>query len=784
MSSPFDFLEELKRRRVFRVAAAYAVAAWVLLQIAEVTFEPLGLPESSLRTLILVLALGFPLAVVVGFAFDLGTRRDARTADVAAAAVHTGPARWAGRTAVTLLIIVAAYAGYRGFAFWEQVRWAQDIAQPELVRRIERNDFAGAFALARELEVRLGSQPALESVWQLISAPVAFETDPPDATVSYRPYGDPEAPWTVLGQSPVAEVRVPRGPSLWRIEKPEYVTRTFARPPTAAPAPQFRWPSEYVLDRVEDQEEDVVAVPGRTYFQVSLGGFPVGQSYELDRFFIDRTEVRNAEYQEFVAAGGYQREEFWQEPFVDLEGTTLTFTQAMERFDDSTARPGPAGWIAGRHPDGEGNHPVGGVSWYEAMAYARFRGRDLPTAYHWSAAALPDVEIVEPLAPALAAQSNLGSRGTLPVGSTTGLSAVGALDMFGNVSEWVRTARGSDARFTLGLGWDDPAYNASLASSASPWSRRPSQGFRLATYPKGDPDPSLLAAVDISFPDYEAMESLSDDALELLDQMAGYAKGPVLAEEAPIELPDGTRGIRAEVDAPYSEEDLPIFILLPEGFEPPYQTIIWFGGLNAINVRDNSSLIGFDLKVADFLRQSGRMLVMPIWSGTHERNDGSTFARFMGDANSQSEVVRSWGRDLNLVVDYLETREDVDAERIAYVGLSLGAAIGGVVVSREPRLRTVAFWSGGFAASSPPETATLRASLARRIEVPMLMVNGRHDFVFPLELQQSFFRMVSTPPEDKRHVLFDAGHFGWPIGDFVRENLDWFDRYLGRPSRS
>ncbi len=780
MSRVSEFVEELKRRRVFRVAAMYAVAAWVLLQIAEITFEPLGFPEASLRTLILVLALGFPVAVIVGFAFDLGANRNANGL---AAAMRKRPTRWVGRIGVALLIVVATYAGYRGFVFWDQVRWAQEIGQPELVRRIERNDFDGAFALASQLEASLGVQPALESVWLLISAPVAFETEPPGATVSYRRYDDPEAPWTVLGETPIVEVRVPRGPSLWRIEKPGFVTRTFARLPTRAPGPLFRWPSRYVLDRVEEVEGDVVAVPGRTYLQVSLGGFPVAKSYELDRFFIDRTEVTNADYQEFVEAGGYRREEFWQEPFVDAEGT-LTFAQAMERFVDSTARPGPAGWIAGRHPDGEGGLPLGGVSWYEAMAYARFRGRELPTAYHWAAAALPDIEIMEPLAPALAAQSNLGSKGPLPVGTTTGRSAVGALDMFGNVSEWVRTARGTGERFTLGLGWDDPAYNASLASSASPWSRRPSQGFRLATYPHGAPDPSLLASVDVSFPDYESMKPLSDDALELLDQMSRYAKGPVVAEEFPIELDGEIRGVRAEVDAPYSEEDLPVLVFPPEGVKPPYQVIVWFGGLNAIVNRDNSSLLGFDLKVAEFLRQSGRMLVMPIWNGTHERNDGSTSERFFGDANTQAEIVRSWGRDLSLAIDYLESREDVDADRIAFVGLSLGAAVGGTVVSRESRLRTVAFWSGGFAASSPHETAALRASLARRIDIPMLMVNGRHDFVFPLELQQAFFRIVSTPPEDKRHVLFDAGHFGWPLGDFVRENLDWFDRYLGRVSRS
>ncbi len=136
--------------------------------------------------------------------------------------------------------------------------------------------------------------------------------------------------------------------------------------------------------------------------------------------------------------------------------------------------------------------------------------------------------------------------------------------------ERARTARGTAARFTLGLGWDDPAYNASLASSASPWSRRPSQGFRLATYPNGDPDPSLSASVDVSFPDYESMKPLSDDALELLDQMSRYAKGAVVAEESPIELADEIRGVRAEVDASYSEEDLPVLVFPPDGVAPPY----------------------------------------------------------------------------------------------------------------------------------------------------------------------------------------------------------------------
>lgn len=63
-------LEELKRRNVFRVAAMYAVVGWLLIQIGEATFDALGLPEGSLRLLILAVAAGFPVALVLGWLFD------------------------------------------------------------------------------------------------------------------------------------------------------------------------------------------------------------------------------------------------------------------------------------------------------------------------------------------------------------------------------------------------------------------------------------------------------------------------------------------------------------------------------------------------------------------------------------------------------------------------------------------------------------------------------------------------------------------------------------------
>ena len=65
-----SFFEELKRRKVFRVAATYAVVAWILMQIGEVTFPALNIPEWVMSTLVVVLLAGFPIAVIFAWIFD------------------------------------------------------------------------------------------------------------------------------------------------------------------------------------------------------------------------------------------------------------------------------------------------------------------------------------------------------------------------------------------------------------------------------------------------------------------------------------------------------------------------------------------------------------------------------------------------------------------------------------------------------------------------------------------------------------------------------------------
>ena len=84
-----SFLGEIKRRKVFQVAAVYAVMAWLIIQVIDVINDPLSLPEWLDTVVIVLLAVGFPIAMVLAWAFDLTPRGIEREADVRA--VEVGP---------------------------------------------------------------------------------------------------------------------------------------------------------------------------------------------------------------------------------------------------------------------------------------------------------------------------------------------------------------------------------------------------------------------------------------------------------------------------------------------------------------------------------------------------------------------------------------------------------------------------------------------------------------------------------------------------------------------
>jgi len=102
-----SFLGELKRRNVIRMALLYIVAAWVLLQIADVLFDPLGLPAWTFRMVLGLLLLGFPLALIFAWVFEMtpeGLKRERDIDRSASVVAHTGRKM---NTVIVVLLVVA-----------------------------------------------------------------------------------------------------------------------------------------------------------------------------------------------------------------------------------------------------------------------------------------------------------------------------------------------------------------------------------------------------------------------------------------------------------------------------------------------------------------------------------------------------------------------------------------------------------------------------------------------------------------------------------------------------
>jgi iron(II)-dependent oxidoreductase len=101
------------------------------------------------------------------------------------------------------------------------------------------------------------------------------------------------------------------------------------------------------------------------------------EEVEVRPFLLDVHAVTNARYQKFVDAGGYDALDFWPEEI---------WPHLIE-LKDLTGEPGPRYWRHGRHNTRLSDHPIVGVSWYEAQAFALWIGQRLPSEAEWQMAA-------------------------------------------------------------------------------------------------------------------------------------------------------------------------------------------------------------------------------------------------------------------------------------------------------------------------------------------------------------------------------------------------------------
>jgi eukaryotic-like serine/threonine-protein kinase len=705
------------------------------------------------------------------------TNRFSSTAEVAAALRECAERRArGGRSFVATLrrpvvagslaaLLIAVAAGSWIYSRGSEERWARDDALVEIASLTETGNLYEAYRTARRAEKFRAGDPALVKVLNRITLPVQVNTQPAGAEVAVKGYATPDAQWERIGVTPVS-LRIPYALMRWRITKPGYESFEGA-PFSGAAIGALR--QGLVLDSVGKRPAGTVRIPGGPLGRLAglrrAGELP---NVNVDPFFLDRFEVTNRQFKAFVTAGGYEKREYWPTA-AERKGKQVSWEELTASLRDATGRPGPSTWELGSYPVGEDDHPVGGIGWHEAAAFCAFAGKSLPTIYHWFRA-IGQEQLSEILQ-----YSNMGGNRKARVGEFKGLGAYGTYDMAGNVREWAWNAAG-DSRYLLGGAWNEPNYLFKHLVAADPGSRGAENGVRCAKYPEPPAD-ELLAPV-LPEREYEQPTPVSDDAFALLRGMYAYDRTPLEAEVKSVN--DSLKGYRREIisiRAGYGNERMDVHLLFPRDVSPPYQSVIWYPGDDVFLLRSSESYSSEYL--FDFLPAAGRVLVYPIYKGMYERFEPPDFS----PSGWRDRMVR-WSQDISRTIDYLETRSDFDARRIAYYGFSGGANYGPVFLTVEPRIATGILLAGGLI-PLPMRQEMHPAHFAPRLRTPTLMINGRDDFILPYELsQQPFFAMIGVPGDQKRHARLAGGHIPTNRLEIIREVLDWLDRWLGPVRRA
>ena len=662
---------------------------------------------------------------------------------------------------VSLFVLAASIWLYQR---WSNRRWAHEEAVPQITSLLASKKPLAAFLVLEKAERYLPSDPRLKQVADEGTIRSSITSSPPGATVEIQDYAAPTTPWHRLGTTPLNNVRIPKGYFLWRVSK--------SGGNDMVVAPETKSEMNFLLGAAQDSPNGMVPVPAGTWVK-DVGFVGWLGPYRLPPYYVDRYEVTNRDYQNFVDSGGYEKQQYWTEPFTK-NGRTLPWSQAMTEFRDATGRPGPATWVAGHYPEGRADFPVSGVSWFEASAYAAYAGKRLPVLSQWFQTAPADVaRYTVPV-------SNMSSKALAPVGAYPGVGPYGTYDTAGNVREWVANEVDDNLRFILGGAWNSAAYLYFDPEALSPFDRSETNGFRCVRNLGPLPEDAAMPIIRKSR-DFAHHKPVSDELFHAYGLLYAYPKTMPLnvKTEGVITETADWREEKVSFDTAYRGERMAAYLFLPKNVRPPYQTVIFFPSARVMFIEDNKGghQLG-DINFFDYIVQSGRAVIYPIYEDTYERRVKFSMPRGAQDIQMTTDLYKDVARSL----DYLGTRPDIDSSRLAYMGVSMGS-VQGIFASAllQDRLKTAVLLDGGFFLDQPPPGGD-EADFAARIKMPVLMVNGRYDFTFPLDRAQNpLFTMLGTPAQDKSHVVLDTPHdVTEQRPQLIKAVLDWLDRYLGR----
>lgn len=689
---------------------------------------------------------------------------------------------------VLLASVALVVAGTTGWFFLHStnVRWARRQI-PRVEELAQGQKTFDAYDLAIQVRNYLPADPALTRLMPLVSDTLSVKTEPAGAQVYLRRFAPGRAnnfPRRQLaGTSPMVNHEIARGDYILYIEKDGYVNveRTISASllqdgrGVAIPPPLRIEAKLMESGKAPDQ---TVLVPGGDY-RIVAWRRPTDARVRLDDYFIDKFEVTNKEFKEFVNAGGYLKKQFWKYPFFK-DGESVSWEEAMREFKDHTGLQGPRSWSNQNYPDGSAQHPVTDLCWYEAAAYAEFRGKRLPTIFQWEKAARNGAAtfagITMPwgiLRETTDYRANFKGIGTMPVDSLEfGISPYGCYNMAGNVSEWCLndSTRGF---ITSGGSWEDPPYLFGQYGTYPGFYSSNKLGFRCVLNLPGTTNDQ--GAMKINLNDEVPVYTPASDA-SVNDWLKYYQYDRTPLEPQIVDAKETGEWRRETITYNGAQGDrATAYLYLPKNYQRPLQ-VVHLNPAGDVTNRYRALADSIELQFEPLLK-SGRALFAVMLRGFIGRDWPPGHVDPEPTTVEYREQVVNWITDERRGLDYLATRDDIEASKLGYLGPS-GGGSKLILLAVEPRYRSIILSGAGakkYQAQYIAEANPL--NFAPHIRAPKLMLHGRYDEADPLKTEaEPLFKLLREP---KRLVVYEGGHIP-DISVLMHLLNDWFDETLGR----
>jgi formylglycine-generating enzyme required for sulfatase activity len=686
--------------------------------------------------------------------------------EACAATPTTVVSRRMPRVVIAIAAVVVVAVGY--FA-WRtlQVSNARGLL-PEIGQLADAGRYVEAYELAVRAERWIGADSALEAHMFAVSDVLTVTSQPEGADVFLQRFpGDSEeiTESRLIGSTPIVGYRMPRVDH--RVVVATDGSDPVERIASSGLARELVWGAEAVktareitlaaeLHPDDMVPADMVLVPGGEYEIVSPDA-PAGLSARLDDFHIDRYEVTNGGFKEFLLGGGYTTDAYWA-------GTPLGIRPELV---DRTGLSGPRSWQRQDFPAGEPRFPVSGISWYEASAYCSWAGKRLPTLYEWEKTARDGAisrrGVLMPWGFTRTGGSerraNFNSGGAVPVDAFPfGISPHGAYGMAGNVREWVANPLGGGYA-TVGGSWEGPSYLYTEYAPQPGEFDSPSLGFRCARS-EGSGDQGVgKIDLDQRTPAYNPVDEATFRSL-----LAHYRYDRRPANPRVAGTKDAPAWTRESIwiDGP-GADSLLLYFYAPKGVTPPYQTIVYVPGASVFCCQTLAQEMEWSIGPAI---QAGRAVLAVVLTGMLERPFGPGYELPSPSSVGFRDLMVQHATELRLGIDYIETREDVDASRLAYVAVSFGAGSRLAFSAVDDRYRSVVYIGGGIDERMKPNLPEAdNVNFAPYVSVPKLLINGRSD--------------EEHPWYTKELVLVDGGGHVVPLEERIPAINGFLDRTLG-----